>query len=198
MKRIIVAALATVLVASASQAKTIDFTALANNTAVNTQFAGVSFSLVGGADSSGSPLASNIWNDGGTIELNNSNSGSYPTSNAINVAFATATSNVSFLFNNYGNNDLSFYTAYDALHNVVSTGSLSGFDENYFTVSVAGNGIRDLLISNGEDDSRSWEFGIQQLNFAGGVPEPTTWALMLVGFGAVGVAVRRRQTAVAA
>ena len=31
----------------------------------------------------------------------------------------------------------------------------------------------------------------------GGVPEPQTWALMLMGFGAAGVALRRRRTAVA-
>ncbi len=33
---------------------------------------------------------------------------------------------------------------------------------------------------------------------AGGVPEPTTWALMVMGFGAVGLSLRRRRTALAA
>ena len=28
----------------------------------------------------------------------------------------------------------------------------------------------------------------------GGVPEPSTWAMMLLGFGAVGIAMRRRRT----
>jgi hypothetical protein len=32
----------------------------------------------------------------------------------------------------------------------------------------------------------------------GGVPEPATWAMMLVGFGAAGAALRRRRIAVAA
>lgn len=34
-------------------------------------------------------------------------------------------------------------------------------------------------------------------DLAGDVPEPTTWAMMLTGFGAVGVAMRRRQQAAA-
>ena len=34
-------------------------------------------------------------------------------------------------------------------------------------------------------------------NFAGAVPEPTTWALMIMGFGGVGAMVRRRRTAYA-
>ena len=32
-------------------------------------------------------------------------------------------------------------------------------------------------------------------DFAGGVPEPTTWALMLGGFGLAGAALRRRRAA---
>ncbi len=34
------------------------------------------------------------------------------------------------------------------------------------------------------------------LSFAGGVPEPTTWALLILGFGAIGVALRRRNVTV--
>ena len=36
------------------------------------------------------------------------------------------------------------------------------------------------------------------INIAGSVPEPSTWALMLLGFGLAGVAMRRRSGAVAA
>lgn len=34
------------------------------------------------------------------------------------------------------------------------------------------------------------------LSFAGGVPEPATWALLILGFGAIGVAMRRRDLSV--
>jgi hypothetical protein len=36
------------------------------------------------------------------------------------------------------------------------------------------------------------------INIAGGVPEPGTWAMMLVGFGAIGFAMRRKRDADAA
>lgn len=34
------------------------------------------------------------------------------------------------------------------------------------------------------------------LSFAGGVPEPATWALLILGFGAIGMAMRRRNLTV--
>lgn len=43
--------------------------------------------------------------------------------------------------------------------------------------------------------------GIDNVDFSagpGGVPEPATWALMLIGFGAVGLATRRRESCVVA
>ena len=40
-----------------------------------------------------------------------------------------------------------------------------------------------------------WDIGDVQSNGAGGVPEPATWAMMLVGFGGLGAVMRRRRTA---
>lgn len=50
---------------------------------------------------------------------------------------------------------------------------------------ISDEGI-DNLITNGAG------------SVVGGVPEPTTWALLVGGFGLVGVAARRRRTVVAA
>ena len=44
---------------------------------------------------------------------------------------------------------------------------------------------------------QDWAIGSQYRNFAfrvDAVPEPATWAMMLIGFGAIGMAMRRRRT----
>lgn len=47
-------------------------------------------------------------------------------------------------------------------------------------------------------DSRDDGFKLASINVTAAVPEPATWALMLVGFGAIGVATRRRRRTSAA
>ncbi len=44
----------------------------------------------------------------------------------------------------------------------------------------------------------SGDTGIDNISISGGVPEPTTWALMVGGFGLAGAALRRRRATVAA
>ena len=40
-------------------------------------------------------------------------------------------------------------------------------------------------------------FGIDNINFSGSVPEPATWAMMLLGFGGIGLTMRRRRAPLA-
>ena len=197
MKTYLAAALLTGLLAGSAGATTIDFSAMADGTMLTNQIPGVVFSLQGGPDASGSPLVSSVWS-GGVIELNNSNSGLYPSASILDIAFTSGTAGISFNYNNYGDNS-GFYTAYDASYNVVSTGFLGDLSDDsgsFYLVHVAGSGIVDLKIDNdyGGDD---WVFGLRSLSF-GAVPEPASWALMIGGFGMVGAKLRRRRAAAAA
>lgn len=71
-----------------------------------------------------------------------------------------------------------------------------GAHNSYSFNLASADGIR---IRWGSDRSN---VGIDNIEFelfarTGGVPEPATWAMMILGFGAVGAAIRRRQPAVA-
>ena len=59
---------------------------------------------------------------------------------------------------------------------------------NYSIFDAAGG-----LLAQGQLDGRTSPDGSATGLFPGGVPEPSTWALMLVGFGGLGVALRGRR-----
>lgn len=194
---ILAAALLTGIAASAASADTIDFTSLADGTVVSNQFDGVVFSISGGPGPDGSPLASSNWTGAG-VELNNSTTGIYPSSAFLNINFTAPASDVSFTYSNYGfpdgesgGNGASFWTTFDASNTVLDTGLLS-FIEGYSLVSV-GSGVSSLVITNNTGGNSSWVFGLGELTFNGAVPEPGTWTMMIIGFGAIGVGMRRRQ-----
>lgn len=59
----------------------------------------------------------------------------------------------------------------------------------------------DTFDNEGDFSGRSANFafdvlGVDAATGPGGVPEPATWAMMLIGFGAVGYGLRRRQGAI--
>jgi hypothetical protein len=187
--------------ASAASATTINFSALAPGTAVTTQYSGLTFSLIGGTDAGGAPttgyadydLTRSLANSSNTATTAASSSG-YPTADILDVAFAHGVSGLSFSFSNYGGID-STYTAYGAGGVVISSGDLSSV-ENFALVNVAGSGITDLQINNNTDGSRDWIFGVGELSYTNAtnaVPEPTTWAVLILGMAAIGFAARRRR-----
>ncbi|KAB7649078.1 PEPxxWA-CTERM sorting domain-containing protein [Polymorphobacter fuscus] len=52
----------------------------------------------------------------------------------------------------------------------------------------------DILNNYGQGTyaEASWNAGLSEVRFAGAVPEPMTWAMMVAGFGLTGAAMRRR------
>ena len=67
--------------------------------------------------------------------------------------------------------------------------------------ALSGQTIDELLISMDGSvpaDSDYFYTAIDNVNLSGGVPEPAAWAMMLVGFGGMGMALRSRRARAAA
>lgn len=185
--------------ATAANAATLDFTTLTPGTAVTTTPL-VTVSLAGGPDSSGparigygffdTAVSLNNSTNAGELDIDGNSTDSYPTANILNFAFDRASSAISFTFNNYGSGNGTFYTAFGAGNVVVSTGIIDSIND-FSTVTVGGAGITSLQINNNVGPNDSYVFGVGQLNFTP-VPEPTSWAMMIVGFGIAGGALRTR------
>ncbi len=132
----------------------------------------------------------------GTYSLGNSSTGEYPTANILDFSFATPVSNISFYFNNFGTQTYgcpgyrgcSYATAFSSSSVVEGSTFLGGLGYGGYA-SVAGSTVSDLQFTNGSND---WEFGVYEITYTTGVPEPTTWAMMLGGFGFIGYMLRRR------
>jgi hypothetical protein len=68
-----------------------------------------------------------------------------------------------------------------------------GNGENFFGITATGG---DTITSIAFDTNGSGVADLRQLRLGGvaaAVPEPATWALMLLGFGAIGASMRRRR-----
>lgn len=101
---------------------------------------------------------------------------------------------------------LNFITASDE-GNFSSFGSITGNGGNSGTFSLPGYALQYYAVKAGNEfvlyqytGSNSWQTagrqGLSHIAFFGvrsAVPEPGTWALMLLGFGGVGVSMRRRR-----
>lgn len=92
---------------------------------------------------------------------------------------------VSFEAFDKDNNSLGVITA--TLGDGLANGGTA--EDRFFGVANAG-GISRFVIAM--PDSGDWE--VDHLQFGTAVPEPASWALLLVGFGTVGAALRRRRT----
>ncbi|MBX3485889.1 PEPxxWA-CTERM sorting domain-containing protein [Phenylobacterium sp.] len=71
-----------------------------------------------------------------------------------------------------------------------------GRDRTYhlaYTFATTGNSTTLLFTSLSGQANDDEHYGIDNVRVTGGVPEPGAWALMILGFGAAGSALRRRR-----
>ena len=70
------------------------------------------------------------------------------------------------------------------------TNFVGAFDTSstFSKVSFYGDGVGEVLVAGGEI-----RYATLELGSVGGIPEPTTWAMMIIGFGAAGSVIRRRR-----
>jgi hypothetical protein len=106
----------------------------------------------------------------------------------LGVLFANAWDRITFSFDSGANgtfglvvNGTNFGTC--SICNIGASG------QNKFIVS--GAGITSLAFTFNPAVSTARQFRVEEV--AGAVPEPATWAMMLIGFGAVGFGMRRRR-----
>ena len=102
------------------------------------------------------------------------------------VAFGNGISN--FTFSNVSNSGASAQ-AFDINGNLLTSVNFSGFPG---TFTLNASGIRSVTFGVGT------QFGVDDFSYegsalAGAVPEPGVWAMMILGFGAIGAAMRRRK-----
>jgi hypothetical protein len=197
MKRMILASLAALALSAASgaaSADVIDFDALAAGDAGSPlALAGATFTALGGGF--------NMIGAGGLCAAPTNDNSVAVCTKDLQVDFDAASSDVSFLF--FGNNNK---TVGDDIGDVqVFNGAvLLGVADILVVDAVGGRDLLDLSAYGSITRLviSSTDFGgilYDDVTFTpdGAVPEPSTWGVMLLGFGLTGAMVRRRRTAAA-
>ena len=148
-------------------------------------------------------------NDGGFVTSTTGQFSPIASGTAISLSSVTATSGtpVSFTssFGNFIGNITNVATVgapnarvgLNILGNFTPSGSLSSFTAGLadLTLSFTQTGA---LNQGGEQPAVSGSFTFSSPSMVGGVPEASTWAMLIAGFGMTGAAMRRRKAAVAA
>jgi hypothetical protein len=177
---------------------TYNFQSLPQFTAVTNQLAGLTVSLNGGPNDSGPAITGSF----DSFDLGNSTTDGFPTAQQLIFTFSSPTSNDSFGFTNFGDNNEfgapSFFYAYDGT-TLVSSGNIGSDNDDTMAVIVPGSDITSLVIDNGSGGNYSWQVGVSFLTVDGGsvsaTPEPASFVTL--GSGLLGVAgslYRRRRS----
>jgi hypothetical protein len=102
-------------------------------------------------------------------------------------------------FNVFGGNATSAtFTLLDDLGNVFNFNQALGNGSNFFGFQgIDGQSISNVSITlNGGGVNDVRQIRLDESRMVSAIPEPATWAMMLLGFGAVGYSMRRRKVAI--
>lgn len=112
----------------------------------------------------------------------------------VQISFASPVSNISLMLDSLGGQSVTF-NLYDALNNLLETQTVTSGNSSYVPVNFASSGVSRI---DGLQPDDGWAWAFDNLTFNGSaVPEPSTWAMMLLGFGGIGLTMRRRQPTLA-
>ena len=118
----------------------------------------------------------------------------------LRAAFAADQDFVSIDLGDFGyDSDLAFLEIFNASNTSLGFTSLliPGTDATMHTLSLSGVAIRSAVFGSRAPSLNGSSIYADNLTFGSSqaVPEPASWAMMLIGFGAIGGAMRRRRTA---
>ena len=156
--------------------------------------AGQNVVTIANGDWTGQQALFNIGDDASGITYNSASNSLYVTNYSGQLVNYSMTGEVLGTFNSPSNTFLAAL-AYEA-----SSNTLWAWDRNSSSLdqlSLTGALLQSQHVDVGAFGVSN-PFGGEMAIGAGGVPEASTWALMLVGFGGLGAMLRRRRTAIAA
>jgi opacity protein-like surface antigen len=176
--KILAAAGALAIMASAAQASvvTIDFSGHGTGGAIGNTYASDGLTFTSNADF--------FQCSGGCPAPNPNGFFAYAHGGSFTATFATPQSDITFQEVSFAN---TVATAYNASNVAVATVSdTQGFPVNNQLDSLVGAGITYVVFSGSGP-------AVTNLTFNAGVPEPASWALMVIGFAGLGAVVRARR-----
>lgn len=210
MKLAFVIAVAAATLASPALATTTNIDLSGATTGTTIVAPGASFSqtfsgqtVSGSTGISGSPTGPLSLAPSGTIIVADFNPGVSPESNSLlsqpdnqgplSVLLDTLANSFTFTMgsSDAGSTvDVRAFDAFGALTGSTTLTMLSGY--NIYSLNGLGT-FKGLTFFNNNDPSGVRFQNMSYNSVAGAVPEPGTWAMMLLGFGAIGLTVRRRR-----
>jgi hypothetical protein len=187
----VLASMALGLSTANAQAVSINFDDGVANTIVGNSYGGVTFSGASFTESLG------FFGTSGALGIANTNTlYNWTASDAITVTFNNAAASFSIGVVDLGENGFTLQ-AYNSSGTLVATNTIFGADDgdnNYQVISVAGTDITEVRMFQALDITAEGVF-LDNMNYTlAPVPEPKTYALMMLGLVGMGTLSRRRRS----